>query len=60
VGLCEAIVGVNACLQQLRIAQPDELDDGQWEWPTPLLQLRVLFLGFLQDGNIGVGGKTAP
>jgi hypothetical protein len=21
----------NACLQQLRIIQPDELEDGQWE-----------------------------
>jgi hypothetical protein len=37
-----------------------ETGDGHGERPTPLLQLRVLRLGFLQDGNVGVAkAKTA-
>jgi hypothetical protein len=35
---------------------PDELDDGQWGVRyAPLLQLRVLCLGLLQDGDVRVG-----
>ena len=41
---------------RLRITQPDELDDGLVGSDLrPLLQLRVLRLGFLHYGNVGVG-----
>ena len=50
------IVGVMAWSQQ--VENYSARRTGRWfsgERPTPLLQLRVLRLGFLQDGDIGVG-----
>jgi hypothetical protein len=49
-------MSVIACLQQLRIAQPDDWTTVSGEWTTPLLELLVLGLGFLQDGDVGFLG----
>jgi hypothetical protein len=44
-----------AWLRQLRITLLGELRDGQWGMTIALLQLLILSLGFLQDGDDRIG-----